>query len=415
MEKVCPLYKCGCILQQCDPKRGICAAQGTAPITNKTKEGTATMLGNIDCPKTGKVCTMGACRNARSCQGDVCPTDGELCAMGKCVVHNKCHWHDYYGDMVGGDKRNQPITSDPKLAPATKLVLPELPLTGTASTAGGVKSWQRDCHKGMVRLQGGHYNVELYLGGRLDWLNANAFYDLTMHLTGGIILRNEPDVFEFNEAARALLPSHLLPAPRGARLAIDWPDYGVPAIAPTWWERFIVWLGSEAEGRPAEKPFKLAIHCEGGHGRTGTAAAIVAFKLGMSPEGQCPVEWLRSVYCGEVVESDEQVAYIEKCTGATVTADANSYFGNSWGFSKGGSGGWKSDYSWKGSATAAKPTVKVQATSKPVEPPLPKARDHIKDFDSVEAIRTAPGISKTRRKKLLRLWERGAKKLMGKG
>lgn len=378
----------------------------------------------MDCPKTQKECTSGACLKDGKCQGDVCPTDGEICALGKCVVHNKCHWHDYYGDMVPDADTRKAITSDPKLAPATKPVQATLPLatgTGTGSnwqSGGKTVVHSRDCHKGMIMLKGGDYNVELHLGGRLDWLNSFNRYDLTMHLTGGLILRNEPDVFEFNEAARTMLPTHLLPAPRGARLAIDWPDYGVPAIAPTWWERFIVWLASEAEGRDKDKPFKLAIHCEGGHGRTGTAAAIVAHKLGMVPDQECPVLWLRNVYCKEVVESDEQIVYIEKVLGITVTGEANSLFGGSWGYTGNysGKGGTYKPYNHgaKGHTdlTAySKPKVTVPAVVAPV---MPKASEQIKSFDSAEAIRNAPGVSKTRRKKLMRLWERGQKKLLGK-
>jgi len=93
---------------------------------------------------------------------------------------------------------------------------------------------------------------------------------------------------------------------------INWPDYGVPPLDKEWWLSFAKAL-AEVDG-------EVAIYCMGGHGRTGTMASILAVIAGWSPKGKCPVTWLRSKYCHNVVESDEQADYIENITDCKITA-----------------------------------------------------------------------------------------------
>jgi hypothetical protein len=52
------------------------------------------------------------------------------------------------------------------------------------------------------------------------------------------------------------------------------------------------------------------IHCVGGHGRTGTALAIIAHLTGQCGEMD-PIEWVRKHYCKECIESTAQIEYIE--------------------------------------------------------------------------------------------------------
>jgi protein-tyrosine phosphatase len=63
----------------------------------------------------------------------------------------------------------------------------------------------------------------------------------------------------------------------------------------------------------------VVVHCWAGHGRTGTALAILAVLLGAAPPGD-PVAWLRSVYCREAVETDGQLRYVGEITGRPVAA-----------------------------------------------------------------------------------------------
>jgi len=54
---------------------------------------------------------------------------------------------------------------------------------------------------------------------------------------------------------------------------------------------------------------RVLVHCMGGHGRTGTALAIL---LGLSGAmKKDPVAWLRKHYCEEAVETKKQIEYIQ--------------------------------------------------------------------------------------------------------
>lgn len=96
-------------------------------------------------------------------------------------------------------------------------------------------------------------------------------------------------------------------------LHLGWPDYGTLK-----WERGdFESLLAAIEGDQLESVF---VCCMGGHGRTGTMMAILAGISGAVPDGACPVEWLRKLYCEKVVESDEQLDYVERITGLRVKA-----------------------------------------------------------------------------------------------
>jgi len=104
---------------------------------------------------------------------------------------------------------------------------------------------------------------------------------------------------------------------------LDWPDYGVPVLQKPFWLDLIEtineeWLAKRIKG--------VTCCCVGGHGRTGTALAILAGLTGASKFD--PVLFIRKHYCSRVVESDSQIKYIEEMTGINVTAKANktSYY-----------------------------------------------------------------------------------------
>lgn len=109
-----------------------------------------------------------------------------------------------------------------------------------------------------------------------------------------------------------------------AVMKISWPDMGIP----TWGKQ--VWLDLLDAITNDDQISSVYICCMGGHGRTGTAAAIIGCLLGTIPEEECPVLWLRSNYCDSVVESQSQLDYITKITGRTVKAEASKA---SWSYS----------------------------------------------------------------------------------
>jgi len=61
------------------------------------------------------------------------------------------------------------------------------------------------------------------------------------------------------------LPPHFVPA---SIMTIDWPDYDSPWMPLSWWQGFVDDLRT-VNG-------DVVIFCAGGHGRTGTAASILA-------------------------------------------------------------------------------------------------------------------------------------------
>lgn len=99
--------------------------------------------------------------------------------------------------------------------------------------------------------------------------------------------------------------------PQQADIVIDWPDYGVPNFTRAWWDYLINLL----EGINGH----VQVGCLGGHGRTGTFAAILAGIQGWHGSEDV-VAWLRKQYCVNAVESYEQIAYIEEITGLVVKA-----------------------------------------------------------------------------------------------
>jgi hypothetical protein len=92
-------------------------------------------------------------------------------------------------------------------------------------------------------------------------------------------------------------------------MTVDWPDGGVPPFQRKWWEGLRKAL-EEVKG-------DVVIFCQGGHGRTGTAASILAGMEGLTKKG-CPVRWVRKHYCTKAVETTAQINYISEILGIKV-------------------------------------------------------------------------------------------------
>lgn len=92
-------------------------------------------------------------------------------------------------------------------------------------------------------------------------------------------------------------------------IPVPWPDYGVPKIADAFWDALL----EDILERDIQK---VLIMCQGGHGRTGTALAVIYHKLFREHETVDElVSHLRSVYCKEIVEATSQFEYIARLTG----------------------------------------------------------------------------------------------------
>jgi Protein-tyrosine phosphatase len=83
---------------------------------------------------------------------------------------------------------------------------------------------------------------------------------------------------------------------------IDWPDFGVPANAEAAAQVLKTVLERARSGQGVE------VGCLGGHGRTGTALAVLAVLAGHPALGA--VAWVRSNYCPQAVETPGQEAFV---------------------------------------------------------------------------------------------------------
>ena len=91
------------------------------------------------------------------------------------------------------------------------------------------------------------------------------------------------------------------------RVVIDWPDMTTPRLTQDMWRQLISQLANQERD--------LFVACSMGHGRTGTALIIFAHMLGQLPKDECPVKWIRRVYCEEAVETTTQIDYLEDILG----------------------------------------------------------------------------------------------------
>ncbi len=84
---------------------------------------------------------------------------------------------------------------------------------------------------------------------------------------------------------------------------VDWPDFGLPVDE----EAFDAALDDLiARARAGDR---VAIGCLGGHGRTGTFLGCMALRLGLADD---PVDWVRSVYCPDAIETEAQAAFVRQ-------------------------------------------------------------------------------------------------------
>lgn len=130
-----------------------------------------------------------------------------------------------------------------------------------------------------------------------------------------------------NDAAKGRVPKELTMEDwvEPPVLEIDWPDYSIPSLRREWWQALVSYLRT-VEG-------DVAITCQGGHGRTGTALAIIASLGGVVPKKVDPVLWLRKLYCLDAVESNSQLGYFERITGRKTKAvpPPKGFTGHSYG------------------------------------------------------------------------------------
>jgi hypothetical protein len=97
---------------------------------------------------------------------------------------------------------------------------------------------------------------------------------------------------------------------------IHWKDRSVISWPIAAWKGLLADLTAEAQKQ--KKPLDVLVACMGGHGRTGTALAIMAYWSNAIPKTHNPVDWIRKNYCLEAVETARQKQYVDDSTWAVV-------------------------------------------------------------------------------------------------
>lgn len=103
------------------------------------------------------------------------------------------------------------------------------------------------------------------------------------------------------------------------RLHIDWRDGSIPTYPEAFWTQLADLIRANKNAGP------VFIHCMGGHGRTGTAAAILSHLFGFSA-GSCPITFVRKKYCESAVETSEQVWYVGAMLGMELDVEGSSTY-----------------------------------------------------------------------------------------
>lgn len=106
---------------------------------------------------------------------------------------------------------------------------------------------------------------------------------------------------------------HVIPIPELSEFAevdcqykeiqLDWPDYGVISMPREFWVRLLEYL--------EKNRLKMVVFCLGGHGRTGTAIAIM-MGLALGYTAEQAINWVRRHYCFSAIETPGQEAYIKR-------------------------------------------------------------------------------------------------------
>lgn len=87
-------------------------------------------------------------------------------------------------------------------------------------------------------------------------------------------------------------------------LTLEIPDGGAPGVGPRFWQALAKDL--------RDKRIRVVVYCQGGHGRTGTILACLAYYGQLVRQKVDVVKFLRKVYCGEAVETSVQITYLRQ-------------------------------------------------------------------------------------------------------
>lgn len=175
-------------------------------------------------------------------------------------------------------------------------------------------SGQLSCHKGALDV--------MEIGGSVIWasgwadMDDDLTWDLRIRLNDRFAILDGSPLITADDRAKKLFATtpEILAVQFPPTISINWPDFGTPPLDKAWWQGLTKALTAMPKGS------NVAIYCQGGHGRTGTALSILAYLSGNVPANTDPVYWVRKNYCEEAVESWAQIDYIKEMTGEEITS-----------------------------------------------------------------------------------------------
>ena len=177
------------------------------------------------------------------------------------------------------------------------------------------------CHVGVQKVMT-IGKMDIYAGGLWD-VGYDFNWNLMLRLTEDFHDLPVPSTVRVSHAAKAFVPKTVSKTWLPPTIDVVWADFDVPDLDRKWWVALHETIGKMPQG-------KMVVHCQGGHGRTGTALAILLGLSSDQPKDLNPVEMIRKWYCHSAVESDAQIAYIKWITGLKFEAK----------------GTWQTQWSW---------------------------------------------------------------------
>lgn len=330
MVRACPKFKVPCYLPEC--------SKGCKHNMKQARR----------CPAHGGTCYLGWCLSNDECLTQyhskkgtdkmanfiVCPCalpdESNVCRDPGCLKEGKC-LDEQFG-LTALKPLAKPVTVEPWACPVDKgncrlfqcnggqTCISENDTNGAPAKPVTPVAVYKDCHVGMNSI--GFINeAEIFVGKETSAKIWDLKVDGPIGMIIGLLGSPYPQgpVVGLNQQIMQQLPEvsklqYIKPPIPNIWLA--WPDYGIVPFDRQWWENLVAVIG-RVKGA-------VLIYCMGGHGRTGTAASIIACLGGIiKPEDGCPVLWLRKAYCDKVVECNEQLDYIQHITGRPVIAEAS--------------------------------------------------------------------------------------------
>lgn len=161
-----------------------------------------------------------------------------------------------------------------------------VPATGTT-----LKSFRKTCHK--------WGNTQVWQGKGVTLFCSGSFHGART-VKGGIHINLGPQNDVYQDYYASFNIGIDLPKPIAQRqeILLTWDDFDKPTFRYGFWRKL-------ADGLLKRKQ-PVLVFCQGGHGRTGTCAAILLGLWGVKR----PISYLRQSYCREAVESPEQAMYV---------------------------------------------------------------------------------------------------------